>query len=319
MGEPRISVIVPMHNEEHRIRRCLSAIAKQTWGDFEVLIIDDGSTDQSAEVAKQYPEEDSRFRLIHQEWGGLSAARNTGIDEAKGEWLCFIDGDDEPLPTMLETLYAMVTETSCPIAVCDFQVIPEGKAQVSSDEGAHTLSVYTGEEKYRQILRDGMRTVVQWNKLFHKSVFEAIRFPEGKTHEDEFVIHLELEKADRVVYTNQKLYNYYIHKDSITGQPTMEKRLHVCQALYQREVFYRERGLVELARQTHFQLRVYGAITRMRRTSFPDFREQEQEVEALLLEHRGKFPYSFAQQAIGLLQFSGWYLKEAWSYYTARS
>ena len=239
-----ISVIVPVYNTEKFLNRCVDSILNQTYKDLEILLVDDGSTDKSSTICEEYASLDKRIKVIHRENGGLSAARNTGIENAKGEYFLFLDSDDEILPTMLEELLFVLEKAEADIAVCDFYQIIEGQTQdnievtdIFDKNLIGTIRVYEGKKKMEQIYTNNLITVVQWNKLFKRKIFDDIRFPEGKLHEDEFVIHKELFAADKVAYIDRKLHLYYRHEESISYNPSAKNVSNVLEAFEDRMNF----------------------------------------------------------------------------------
>ena len=219
-----ISVIVPIYNAEMFLDKCISSILKQTYTNLEVILVDDGSKDSSLLMCENYKKKDSRIKLIHQDNMGLSAARNVGLDNMSGDYCVFVDADDEILETMIEELYNLLKEYDADISVCNYLNIYEGEDYVLKQPSTTKIDVYEDNSKYSQMFERYVVTVVQWNKLFKKYIFDDLRFPVGRYHEDEFVIHHELYRANRVVYTNRILYLYYRHKESITLNGSMRKR-----------------------------------------------------------------------------------------------
>lgn len=239
----KISVIVPAYNVQKYLERCINSILNQTYQNLEILIIDDGSTDDTGKMCDEYQKKDSRIKVIHQENKGLSAARNTGIDLATGDYLMFVDSDDEILPQMIETLNNIRLKTKADISMCSYYEIKEGEEIV--EDNYVEPKVFTGTKKHLLIYRDWGNAVVQWNKLFNRKIFEHLRFPEGKFHEDEFIYHREYDLAERVALTKQRLYIYYQHKESITKTPNIEKKYHICLAYMDRIEYYEKAKMNE--------------------------------------------------------------------------
>ncbi|MBP3890900.1 MAG: glycosyltransferase [Solobacterium sp.] len=230
-----ISVIVPIFNEEKHLKRCVDSILNQTYRNLEILLIDDGSTDNSPEICENYKTVDTRIKVIHQENGGLSKARNTGIDHATADYYVFIDSNDAIMPKMIETLNDMRLKTGADISMCNYFRINDNQAPY--EDMPYPTRVLVGENKILLIYRLWGLAVVQWNKLFNKRIFDGFRYPEGLYHEDEYVIHHELYKANKIAYTLQKLYIYYLSEEGIMATPTLEKKYHVCLAYQNRLEF----------------------------------------------------------------------------------
>ena len=188
---PSISVIVPVYKVEPYLRRCADSILAQTFEDFDLILVDDGSPDRCGEICEEYAKNDSRVHVIHQQNGGLSAARNSGIDWAfansDSQWLAFVDSDDWVHPKFLETLYAAVRETGSLISACGlYRTEGQGFSEIM-DFSVHSM---TADDYYCSREIHGGLTAVAWNKLYHKSLFEALRYPHGKLHEDEYTTYL---------------------------------------------------------------------------------------------------------------------------------
>lgn len=273
-----ITVIIPVYNGKAFLPRCLESVRRQTYGDLEILLVDDGSTDGSADLCDAYEKEDARIRVIHQANGGLSAARNAGLEAGSGDLILFLDCDDAIQPVMIEGLWRILQETGADIAQCGFQEIREGEApeivplETLGDADLTAIQVDSGDQVVARIFSADVSWVVQWNKLYRRRIFDKIRFPEGKYHEDEFVAHQELLAADRVAWTQEKWHLYYRHGASITGTPTMEKRYHAAQAMALRTQFFEARGRSDLSVRSYHSLKEIVFDAGCRRKEFPDSR-----------------------------------------------
>ncbi len=244
-----ISVIVPVYNVANYLRRCVDSIVKQTYDELEIILVDDGSTDDSSAICDEYAVKDNRIRVIHKQNGGLSDARNTGLDMAQGEWIAFVDSDDYIDKRMYEVLFNNVCKTGADISTCDFLYISEKDTPTKQVED-EVLEEYEGDEVIKRLWLDNVRTVIQWDKIFKRDLFEELRYPVGRYHEDTFVIHRELAKCKKIVYTNQKLY-YYVQRDnSIMSVPNQKRVEDVAAAYEDRIQFFSELGKVEALQQS---------------------------------------------------------------------
>ena len=237
-----VSIIVPVYNVADYVAECLESLRAQTYGNIEVIVVDDGSTDGSGQICDRFAARDSRFRVIHQRNQGLSSARNAGLDAARGEYVSFVDSDDAVSPVFIETLLALHVD----VAQCAFATDPD---ELSHQIEVHDSSrVMVGREACRAQLLDstGSATVV-WNKLYCASLFDGIRFPVGRQHEDEFVTHRVLWKAASVSSTARAFYFYRQRSDSIMGSGVSVKTQDAFAALEERTSFYRLQGDEELA------------------------------------------------------------------------
>lgn len=210
-----ISVIVPVYNVEKYLERCIISIINQTYKNIEIIIVNDGSTDNCASIIKGLQEKDSRIKSYYQANAGLSAARNTGIENSSGDYYLFVDSDDYIHPQMVEVLYKNLIDYDADLSVCDLHWIEEGKD--AEEYIQNNPVVYSGREVLRKLIGDDLISVVAWNKLYKKEIFKDIRYPVGRLHEDEFVIHKILSKCHKSVYTDAKLYYYIKRKGSIVN------------------------------------------------------------------------------------------------------
>lgn len=212
-----ISIIVPVYNVENYIRECIDSILAQTISSFELILVDDGSKDESGKICDEYADTDDRIRVIHKENGGLSSARNRGLDEAKGDYICFVDSDDAVSADYLEKLYAAIKKGNADIVVCDIDAPKLSTADMSVNS---PLSMPVLEAKrwlYDQTSREYVLMVVAWNKIYAKELLNGIRYPEGRLHEDEFMIGRVLSRAKTVSFVPDKLYVYRDNASGITS------------------------------------------------------------------------------------------------------
>jgi len=224
-----IGVVVPVYKVERYLHRCVDSILRQTFSDFELILVDDGSPDRCGEICDEYARQDSRIRVIHQENAGLSAARNTAIDlllqENRTEWITFIDSDDWVHPKMLECLLAAAKEQGTQIASCGFTETTGRDPWVADDS---LTSVCLPAKVF--YLQHFTNATIACAKLYHKSCFETLRYPVGKLHEDEFVTYRLLFAYQKVAVIFAPLYAYYINLEGITKKPWVSKRLDAWEA-----------------------------------------------------------------------------------------
>ena len=218
---PVISVIVPIYKVEPYLRKCIDSVLAQTFTDFELILVDDGSPDNCGAICDEYAAKDNRIRVIHQENRGLSAARNAGIDWAfansDSQWLTFIDSDDMVSPDFLAKMISATEQAHADLCVCDFlSVFPAGKEE--KDTLVIPERVSTGSALLEEgVIYSNWHFVISCNKLYRKQIFDDIRFPVGYIHEDEAIIHRVLGAARNVICIKDQLYYYYRRTGSITG------------------------------------------------------------------------------------------------------
>lgn len=250
---PEISVIVPVYKVEKYLHRCVDSILAQSYTDFELILVDDGSPDHCGEVCDEYALGDKRVRVIHQENGGLSAARNAGIDVANGEFLFFVDSDDLIHPQTLEWERQALQESGADIAICSIQRFSNIDEIEEESDGVEYCEL-EAEEKLFAENTDLARYVSSCGKLYRRELFSDLRFPAGRLFEDEYVIYRLYHAANKVVEVKKTLYYYYINASGITQTLTLEKRFDEYDAQMERIAFYRDLGEQELHKKAllHF-------------------------------------------------------------------
>lgn len=229
-----ISIIVPVYNVEKYIRKCLDSILAQTYEDYELLIIDDGSTDGSGMLADEYANKDARISVIHKSNGGLSDARNHGIEIAKGEFICFIDSDDWIEVTYLEELLKLVNDSEADVAICAYMRNP-GEERIVQPVN-ESITVETGIEAIGNIWSSHYTEyVVAWNKIYRRKIFDDLRYPVGMIHEDEAICADVYLESSKVIRTDRVLYNYRVNNsESIMTSGYSLKRLDILKAMEKR-------------------------------------------------------------------------------------
>lgn len=214
-----ISIIIPVYNVEKYIRRCMKSVLLQTYRDLEIILVDDGSTDMSGSICDEYAEGDIRIQVVHKVNGGLSSARNAGMRIATGEYIAFLDSDDFIHPLMYEIMLKTLLNNEADMVISGINTINEediSTVKMSEKDSLDTRCMCVRKpDILRQIVDRDLVTVVQWNKLFKREVLEGIEYPEGRYHEDVYVIHRELYNCERVVYLNAELYYYVQRSGSI--------------------------------------------------------------------------------------------------------
>lgn len=218
--ENLISVIVPVYRVEKYLVRCIESIREQTYPNLEIILVDDGSPDCCPYICDKYAEKDRRIVVIHKENGGLAEARNAGLEVARGEYIGFIDSDDYIHPDMYNCLLKELIKNQADISVCGVKKVYTDNNYVSEDERKEHIRVYSGTQAVENIFDAELYlcSVVAWNKLYKRVLFDDIKYPAGKLHEDEFITYQLFYKSDKVVYIENKYYYYFQRKDSIMGR-----------------------------------------------------------------------------------------------------
>lgn len=250
--EQKISVIVPVYKVEKELPRCVDSILRQTYPNLQILLVDDGSPDRCGEICDAYAAAHENVQVIHKENGGLSDARNAGIERADGNYLMFVDSDDYIEPDMAEKLYRALQSAGADMSVCNFQydctLCPEEAKQYPND-----LPIADGVLSGREILTEemfvgsGVWFITAWNKLYGRKLFDSVRFPVGKLNEDEFVCHEILLQCEKVACVHDALYHYVVRPGSIMRSDFSPRRFDAAQAAFLRAQELARRGFPALA------------------------------------------------------------------------
>lgn len=271
-----VSVIVPIYMVEPYLKRAVDSIRNQTYQNLEIILVDDGSKDQCGRICDDYAKADNRIVVIHKENGGLSDARNAGLDIARGEYIMFVDSDDYIAPDCVETLLGCLKEHDADVSMCSYAVTDStefdesifaaGRNNEKEKKQSKEWKIKTDNHKSdgheydgsveicdrRKLLsnlydanhRDATYFIVSWNKIYKASLWDGIRFPKGKIHEDEATTYKIYDRARKGVYLHRPLYGYFTAPDSITRARFNIKRLQWMDALDDR-IAYFENKLTE--------------------------------------------------------------------------
>ncbi len=294
-----VSVIVPIYKVEAYLEKCIKSIQNQTYTDLEIILVDDGSPDRCGAICDRYAEEDARIKVIHKENGGLSDARNKGLDIAAGEYILFVDSDDYIHPQMVEMLLEQLQTTDADIAVCRFKQVQENEEVRFEDfisgrtEGTSVkeLEVFEGQAIVENLQYKNLLTVVAWNKLYKAELFEKLRYPKGRIHEDEFLIHHILHLCKKTVYIETELYYYLQRTGSIMGEIKFEGVRDGWIAYEERLAFlqkcnYERMVLFTKLHMLHYICKFYQKM------------ENRTEAEAFLCEWRRKFAELYEDKGV---------------------
>lgn len=254
-----ISVIVPVYNVEMYIDQCLKSIVNQTYGDLEIILINDGSTDNCGEICDKWALMDERICVIHQQNQGLSSARNAGMKIASGEFISFVDSDDWIHPQMFEKLLNSIAINNCDIAVCGaFKVFEDGTpTQNLTIPGNYIFDRAQGIE---QLLKEEKIKYPVWNRLYSRSCVINELFPEGRLNEDVFWSYKIIAKAKRISVIETKYYFYRQRKNSIMSQSFGLKHLDNVDARVEQLIYIKNNfpNLTSLANTNLFYSCVYS-------------------------------------------------------------
>lgn len=211
-----ISVIIPVYKVEKYLNQCVASVAEQTYRHLEIILVDDGSPDRCGELCDALAQKDQRIRVVHKKNGGLSDARNAGLNVATGDYIAFVDSDDYIAPTMLEALLSALQQETADIAECNyvcFEDSQEPKAPSISGE----CSSYATQQALALLLEERTFKYTAWNKLYKKAVFSFLQFEVGKLHEDVFFTYQAFACCKRIAKLSAPLYYYRQRQGSIMG------------------------------------------------------------------------------------------------------
>lgn len=233
-----ITILVPFYNVEKYIKQCIESIINQTYKNLEIILIDDGSTDNSLKICKEFQKIDSRINIIKKKHKGVSSSRNIGIKIAHGEYIMFIDSDDFVSKNFVKELYSAVLKNNTLVAQCDVDLVNEVGKHLSYAKTSKKNTVNGNELIYELYSTDNStQDIVIWNKIYHNTVIKKYKFPENKICEDEFIIPQIL--YDRIVtIVNKSLYKYRQRKNSLT-HTFNQQRLDIVLACEKRNEFYK--------------------------------------------------------------------------------
>lgn len=229
MNEPLVSVVVPVFNVENYVAICIESILNQSYSNLEIIIVNDGSTDSSADVCKRYSEMDSRIVFINKENGGLSSARNTALNMINGKYLMYIDSDDYIKPEMIKTMVSLAEKENLDLVKCDFcRCTQQGEEDVCDDTG--DISFFSAEEAVYNFLTEPYSPkkhfkVIVCDSLYLYDTVKDIRFPEGKLYEDGYYTPIVLLNCKKTAHIATSFYVYRQNESSIIGTGFTEKSL----------------------------------------------------------------------------------------------
>lgn len=234
--EEKISIIIPVYNVEKFIRYCLESVINQTYKNLEIIIVDDGTKDNSGAIAEEYAKKDKRIKVFHKQNGGLSSARNYGLNNSTGKYITFLDSDDYIYKDYMKYLYNLLKNNDADVSECEYfriheDDIAECKKIIENENVKLTekIEIYDGITSLKLLYgpnyKDYMRKVVVWNKMYKREIFDDIRFPEGKLHEDEYTTFKVLDKVNKIVSSNIIMHGYIQTKNSIMRSDIKQQRI----------------------------------------------------------------------------------------------
>ena len=222
-----VSIIVPVYNVEKYLRQCIESLINQTYKNIEIILVDDGSTDNSGKICDEYSKKDNRIKAIHKKNGGLSDARNYGIENAKGIYICFVDSDDYTDKKYIENLYHAIIENKADISICNFKLIFDNTKEKDCDIIQPTLinEEISNKEAVKLLFNPNSFGNYACNKMYKTELFKGVKYPKGFVMEDLGTTYKLFLKSKKIAIFNDKLYYYVQRKESILHNPTKKFKL----------------------------------------------------------------------------------------------
>ena len=277
MEKPLISVIVPAYNVEKFIGKCIDSILRQSFKDFEVLLIDDGAKDSTPEICDACAKKDSRIKVYHKENGGLSDARNYGIDRMQGKYVTFIDSDDYVDSGYFEYLYGLITqEEDIQIAICGKKSVREDENASPDPETFH--EIITGERAVQKMLCGHGSGHSAWGKLYSANLWKTVRYPKGKIYEDYATTYRVMALVDKAAWGNAAMYFYVQHIESIMHQKCSRRSLSLVDIADEETEFIVKKWPAlkqeALARKVTSELKCLQNILNAKNEEFDDYKQK---------------------------------------------
>lgn len=239
-----ISIIIPVYKVEKYLEKCIQSVINQTYENLQIILVDDGSPDNCGKICDEYAKKDHRIEVIHKSNGGLSDARNKGLEIAKGEYIGFVDSDDYIEADMYEVLYNLLKQYNADVSICNFYTVSQGKIAIKNADNG--IKEYNRIEILKEVLLDNNIKSYAWNKLYKKELFDEIKYPIGKKYEDIGTTFYLLEKCNKVVVTGKPEYYYINRQDSIVNNVTESTITDYIELIMQR-YDYIEENIKELS------------------------------------------------------------------------
>ena len=239
-NNPLISVIIPIYKVEEYLSECVESIIAQSYKNLEIILVDDGSPDNCPVICDDYAKKDERIKVVHKKNGGLSDARNAGLNVATGKYVCFVDSDDYVAPDFIKRLLEALEKNDADMSVCKYKIVlPDNSKRFDESPKSGVLSV----DDYWQNVFSGMYTtfVVAWNKLYKMDIFKTAKYAKGKINEDQIILHEILDKCQKVAVIDEALYYYRKREDSITGGKKKTISADAYEGLLERASYFLEK------------------------------------------------------------------------------
>lgn len=292
-----VSIIVPVYNVEKYIKKCIESILNQTFKDFELILVDDGSKDTSGKICDEYQNKDNRIKVYHRVNHGLSESRNFGITVSKGNYICFVDSDDYLRIDAIKKLYETIVKSKVKMVICGCQRVDENGKLLYTDTVIEE-GIYKTDDLFKYIIRsNGWYYVTAWNRIYDRKLFDEIRFPKGKISEDMFVVCNLYESSKEIAIIKDRLYFYVQRKNSIMHSKPDIRQLDRVEAYYLTYFYFLEHDYRELLNGTFCQLEMIYFMLRGRiRTITGEEKDRCSQIDGMyqdLIKKNGNGKYRF--------------------------
>ena len=280
-----VSIIIPVYNVEKYLDKCINSVRNQTYKHLEIILVDDGSIDNSGRICDRYQKVDSRIIVIHKNNGGLSDARNTALDIVTGDYVLCVDSDDYITKDCVEYLINLLEKTKSDISICQMKKIFAEETRL--DCLKEKINIYENVIAMEQFLYQRLFTASAWCKLYKRQIFKDIRYPVGYYYEDFAIICKILDCVKKVAVSNQQKYYYRQHHESIMGEGFNSKKMHrIYVAEWNKEFINKKYPWISDAADARCFL---SAVQTFREIPFKkENKEYVQETWEIIREYRGK-------------------------------
>ena len=285
-----ISVIVPVYNVEKYINKCIDSIINQTYKNLEIILVDDGTLDNCGKICDEYEKKDNRIKVIHKENGGLSDARNAGIEISKGSYITLVDADDYILEDYVEFLYNILKENKAEMSVCKHMVIYDNGGEINTGSGKEY--VLSPKEALKMMLYGDDFDVSAWGKLYSRQLFENVKYPKGRVFEDAATTYKLIDLCNTIAFKSEAKYIYFVRENSITTKSFNPKKMDLITSTGEMTKYVMEKypDLENAAnrRLMYSHLSTLTQLVMSNKKELPDYKKYENEIVAYIKENRAK-------------------------------
>lgn len=283
MEHPLISVILPIYNVERYLPLCMESLRAQTYENLELVLIDDGSEDKCAELCDRYARQDKRVTFYHKQNGGVSDARNYGLEHARGEYITYVDPDDFVDLDYIEYLYHILRKYDAKMSICQHRI--RYSAGTVKERGALGDEALSALDCLRRLLYHDVIDTSAWAKLYHRSLFRTVRYPVGRIFEDAAATYRLIKECDRIAVGYESKYNYVFHENSIVNSEFRPNKLDLIEVtdLMAEDIrkWYPELEDAAVRRQVYAR---FSTLNQMLETQ--DYLETRNEIIRFIKEHK---------------------------------